>query len=160
MQKGSVNKVVLVGHLGGDPETRFAVSGSAVSTFNIATNESWKNSDGEFQDKTEWHRCVIFGKLAESASKVLKKGQLVYLEGKLQTRKWDDKEGMTRYTTEVVCDMFTMLGRKVGTDDLDEMPWDDNKDDSSVNKKDDDEKIGDSQEAPASSGEEEDDLPF
>lgn len=116
MQKGSVNKVVLVGHLGGDPETRFTPSGAAVANFNVATNESWKNSDGELQDKTEWHRCVMFGKTAELAGELLKKGQLVYMEGKLQTRNWEDKDGIKRYTTEVVCDMFTMLGRKMEND--------------------------------------------
>ena len=135
MQKGSVNKVVLVGHLGGDPETRFTPSGTAVANFNIATNESWKDANGELQDKTEWHRCVMFGKTAELAGELLKKGQLVYMEGKLQTRNWEDKDGIKRYTTEVVCDMFTMLGRKMDTDS--------------------------SQEAtPTSNSEEEDDLPF
>ena len=135
MQKGSVNKVVLVGHLGGDPETRFTPSGAAVANFNIATNESWKDANGELQDKTEWHRCVMFGKSAELAGELLKKGQLVYMEGKLQTRNWEDKDGIKRYTTEVVCDMFTMLGRKMDTDS--------------------------SQEAtPTSNSEEEDDLPF
>ena len=102
MQKGSVNKVVFVGHLGGDPETRFTPSGAAVANFNIATNESWRDSNGELQDKTEWHRCVMFGKTAELAGELLKKGQLVYLEGKLQTRNWEDKDGVKRYTTEVV----------------------------------------------------------
>ena len=116
MQKGSVNKVVLVGHLGGDPETRFMPSGAAVTNFNMATNESWKDTNGELQDKTEWHRCVMFGKSAELAGELLKKGQLVYMEGKLQTRNWEDKDGIKRYTTEVVCDMFTMLGRKMDTD--------------------------------------------
>ncbi len=104
MQKGSVNKVVLVGHLGGDPETRFTPSGAAVANFNLATNESWRDSNGELQDKTEWHRCVMFGKSAEMSGELLKKGQLVYLEGKLQTRNWEDKDGVKRYTTEVVCD--------------------------------------------------------
>ena len=135
MQKGSVNKVVLVGHLGGDPETRFTPSGAAVANFNMATNESWKDTNGELQDKTEWHRCVMFGKSAELAGELLKKGQLVYMEGKLQTRNWEDKDGIKRYTTEVVCDMFTMLGRKMDADS--------------------------SQEAtPTSNSEEEDDLPF
>jgi len=113
MHKGSVNKVVLVGHLGGDPETRYTPSGTAVANFNMATNESWRDAKGELQDKTEWHRCVMFGKSAELAGELLKKGQLVYLEGKLQTRNWEDKDGVKRYTTEVVCDMFTMLGRRM-----------------------------------------------
>ena len=135
MQKGSINKVVLVGHLGGDPETRFTPSGAAVANFNIATNESWKDANGELQDKTEWHRCVMFGKTAELAGELLKKGQLVYMEGKLQTRNWEDKDGIKRYTTEVVCDMFTMLGRKMDTDNS-------------------------QQAAPTSNSDEEDDLPF
>ncbi len=115
MQKGSVNKVVLVGHLGGDPETRFTPSGAAVANFNVATNESWRDANGDIQDKTEWHRCVMFGKSAEMAGELLKKGQLLYTEGKLQTRNWEDKDGIKRYTTEVVCEMFTMLGRKMDT---------------------------------------------
>ena len=116
MQKGSVNKVVLVGHLGGDPETRFTPSGAAVANFNVATNESWRDANGDIQDKTEWHRCVMFGKSAELAGELLKKGQLLYTEGKLQTRNWEDKDGIKRYTTEVVCEMFNMLGRKMDTD--------------------------------------------
>ena len=113
MHKGNVNKVVLVGHLGGDPETRFTPSGAAVANFNVATNESWRDANGDIQDKTEWHRCVMFGKSAEMAGELLKKGQLLYTEGKLQTRNWEDKDGVKRYTTEVVCEMFTMLGRKM-----------------------------------------------
>jgi|TARA_B110000444_G_C18686666_1_gene522287 single-strand DNA-binding protein len=116
MQKGSVNKVVLVGHLGGDPETRFTASGAAVANFNLATNESWRDANSEIQDKTEWHRCVMFGKSAELGGNLLKKGQLVYVEGKLQTRNWEDKDGVKRYTTEVLCEMFTMLGRKMDND--------------------------------------------
>ena len=116
MQKGSINKVVLVGHMGGDPETRFTPSGAAVANFNIATNESWRDANGDIQDKTEWHRCVMFGKSAELAGELLKKGQLLYTEGKLQTRNWEDKDGIKRYTTEVVCEMFPMLGRKMDTD--------------------------------------------
>ncbi|HIM74005.1 MAG TPA: single-stranded DNA-binding protein [Candidatus Marinimicrobia bacterium] len=112
MQKGSVNKVVLVGHLGADPESRFTPSGVAVTTFNMATNESWKNKDGEYEDRTEWHRIVLYGKAAETASEYMKKGQLTYVEGRIRTRSWEDKDGMTRYTTEVLGDRFTMLGRK------------------------------------------------
>jgi len=112
MQKGSVNKIVLVGHLGADPESRFTPSGVAVSTFNMATNESWKNKEGEYEDRTEWHRIVLYGKAAETASEYMKKGQLTYVEGRIRTRSWEDKDGMTRYTTEVLGDRFTMLGRK------------------------------------------------
>ena len=161
MQKGSVNKVVLVGHMGSDPETRFTTgSGSAVSSFSIATNESWKTSDGEFKDKTEWHRCVMFCKLAESATKFLKKGQLVYLEGRLQTRKWEDKDGMTRYTTEVLVDMFTMLGRKIENEGLDEMPWEDKKDDDGIkeNEETNNNTVSNDDDPPVSN--DDDDLPF
>jgi len=132
MQKGSVNKVVFVGHLGGDPETRFTPSGAAVANFNIATNESWRDSNGELQDKTEWHRCVMFGKTAELAGELLKKGQLVYLEGKLQTRNWEDKDGVKRYTTEVICDMFTMLGRKMDSGSAQVTPVETNDDDDDL----------------------------
>ena len=116
MQKNSVNKVILIGNLGQDPESRFTPQGTAVTSFSIATNESWRDANGDIQDKTEWHRCVMFGKSAELAGELLKKGQLLYTEGKLQTRNWEDKDGIKRYTTEVVCEMFTMLGRKMDAD--------------------------------------------
>lgn len=115
MQKGSLNKVQLIGHLGADPESRFTTSGSAVANLTLATNESWKSAEGDKKEKTEWHRVVIFGKMAETAAEYMKKGQLVYIEGRLQTRSWEDKDNIKRYTTEVLCDSFTMLGRK--TDD-------------------------------------------
>jgi single-strand DNA-binding protein len=115
MQKGSVNKVVIVGHIGADPETRFTPSGTAVANFNLATNESRKSSEGEYQDHTEWHSCVLFGKRAEFAGEYLKKGQLVYLEGRLQTRSWEDDSGTKKYRTEVIGNEITMLGKKVGT---------------------------------------------
>jgi single-strand DNA-binding protein len=112
MQKGSVNKAILVGHLGADPESRFTPSGVAVSTFNMATNESWKNSEGNYEDRTEWHRIVLYGKAAETANEYMKKGQMAYIEGRIRTRSWEDKDGVTRYTTEILADRFTMLGRK------------------------------------------------
>ena len=112
MQKGSLNKVQLIGHLGSDPESRFTTSGSAVANFSVATNESWRSQDGETKEKTEWHRVVMFGKMAETAAEYMKKGQLVYVEGRLQTRSWEDKDKVKRYTTEILCDNFTMLGRK------------------------------------------------
>ena len=115
MQKGSVNKVVIVGHIGADPETRCTPSGTAGANFNLATNESRKSSEGEYQDHTEWHSCVLFGKRAEFAGEYLKKGQLVYLEGRLQTRSWEDDSGIKKYKTEVVGNEITMLGKKVGT---------------------------------------------
>lgn len=112
MQKGSINRVILVGHLGADAETRYTTSGNAVANFNLATNETWRNSDGELEDKTEWHRCVMFGKRAESAKDLLQKGRLLYVEGRLQTRQWEDKDNIKRYTTEVVVGMFTLLGSR------------------------------------------------
>ena len=110
MHKGSVNKVVLVGHLGGDPETRYTPSGAAVANFNMATNESWRDANGELQDKTEWHRIVIWGPQGEATGEYKKKGHSVHVQGKLQTREWEDKNGVTRYTTEVVADKVTFLG--------------------------------------------------
>ena len=112
MQKGSLNKVLLIGHLGADPESRFTTSGSAVTNFNLATNESWRSAEGDTKEKTEWHRVVLFGKMAETAVEYMKKGQLVFIEGRLQTRSWEDKDKVKRYTTEILCDNFTMLGRK------------------------------------------------
>jgi len=101
-----INKVILIGHLGQDPDLRYAPSGAAVANLSVATSESWKDRDtGEAQERTEWHRVVIFGKLAEIADQYLRKGSKVYLEGKLQTRKWQDQSGQDRYTTEVVVDM-------------------------------------------------------
>ena len=97
----SVNKVIIVGHLGGDPEIRYAASGKAVANFNVATSETWGAGEGREQ-KTEWHRIVAFDKLAELCGQFLSKGQKVYIEGKLQTRQWQDKEGVTRSTTEIV----------------------------------------------------------
>ena len=112
MQKGSLNKVQLIGHLGSDPESRFTTSGSAVTNFTLATNESWRSAEGDIKDKTEWHRVVLFGKMAETAAEYMKKGQLVYVDGRLQTRSWEDKDNVKRYTTEVLCNTFTMLGPK------------------------------------------------
>lgn len=113
-----INKVILVGHLGQDPDTRYTQDGRAISNISIATTESWKDKQtGEKRDKTEWHRVVIFGKLAEIAKEYLHKGSLVYIEGKLQTRKWQDKSGQDRYTTEIVIDFngtMNMLDSKSG----------------------------------------------
>ena len=112
MQKNSVNKVIIVGNLGQDPEARFTPQGTAVTNLSVATNESWKNQSGEIQDRTEWHRVVIYGKMAETASEYMKKGQMVYVEGKLQTNEWGDQNQVKRKTTEIRCDNFTMLGRR------------------------------------------------
>lgn len=103
-----VNKVILIGNLGSDPEIRYMPSGDAVANFNMATHESWKDRNtGELQERTEWHRIVMFGKLAEIAQQYLRKGSKVYIEGKLQTRKWQDQQGTDRYTTEIVVDGFS-----------------------------------------------------
>lgn len=102
----SVNKVILLGNLGRDPETRYTTGGDAVTNLRIATSEQWKDKNGEKQEKTEWHRVAFFGKLAEIAGEYLKKGSQVYVEGRLQTRKWTDKDGQERYTTEVVLTTF------------------------------------------------------
>ncbi len=106
-----VNKVILLGHLGADPEIRYAASGNAIANFRIATSENWKDRDGNKQERTEWHRIVTFGKLAEICGEYLNKGKQVYLEGRIQTRSWDDRDGNKRYTTEIVCDQMQMLGR-------------------------------------------------
>lgn len=107
----SVNKVILIGNLGRDPETRYLASGEAVTNISIATTESWKDkASGEKKEATEWHRISFFGKLAEIAGQYLKKGSTVYVEGSLHTRKWTDKEGKERYTTEVKGQSMTMLG--------------------------------------------------
>ena len=109
---GGVNKVILVGNLGKDPEVRHLENGTAVANFPIATSESYKDKDGNRIDQTEWHNVVVWRKLAEIAESYLKKGSQIYLEGKLRTRSWDDQQGNKRYTTEVVADTFTMLGKK------------------------------------------------
>jgi single-strand DNA-binding protein len=108
-----VNKAILVGTLGKDPEMKYLPSGSAVCNISVATSESWKDKQtGEKQERTEWHRVSMFGKLAEIAAEYLRKGSQVYLEGKIQTRKWQDKEGKDRYSTEIVADQMQMLGGK------------------------------------------------
>jgi single-strand DNA-binding protein len=110
-----VNKVILVGNLGKDPETRYMPSGSAVTNLTLATSESWKDKQsGEQQERTEWHKIAMFGRLAEIAAEYLRKGSQVYIEGKLRTRKWQDKEGKDRWTTEIVADEMQMLGSKGG----------------------------------------------
>ena len=108
----SVNKVILIGRLGKDPETRYMTSGEAVTNCTLATSENWKDKSGEKQEKTEWHNLVFYRRLAEIAGEYLKKGSQIYVEGKQQTRKWQDKEGKDRYTTEIVVNEMTMLGGK------------------------------------------------
>jgi single-strand DNA-binding protein len=111
----SVNKVILVGNLGRDPETRYTTGGEAVTNVSIATTDTWKDKSGEKQERTEWHRVAFFGKLAEIAGEYLKKGSQVYVEGRLQTRKWQDKEGQDKYTTEIIADRMQMLGSRSGS---------------------------------------------
>ena len=107
-----VNKVILIGNLGKDPEVRYLDSGVAVANFSLATTESYKNKEGERVSQTEWHNVVLWRGLAEVAEKWLKKGSSVYIEGKIRNRKWEDKDGNTRYTTEILADNMTMLGKK------------------------------------------------
>ena len=111
----SVNKVILVGNLGRDPETRYNAEGGAITNVSIATTDQWKDkASGEKQERTEWHRVVFFNRLAEIAGEYLKKGSQVYIEGALRTRKWTDKEGQEKYTTEIVADKMQMLGSRSG----------------------------------------------
>ena len=105
----SVNKVILIGNLGKDPELRYTSGGVAVATFSVATNESWKDQDGNIQDRTQWHNIVAWRKLAEIAGEYLKKGSKVYIEGRLQYRTYDDKNGVKRYVTEILMDELLML---------------------------------------------------
>jgi len=107
-----VNKVILIGNLGKDPEVRYLDSGVAVANFSLATTENYKNKEGERVSQTEWHNIVLWRGLAEVAEKWLKKGSSVYIEGKIRNRRWEDKEGNTRYTTEILGDNMTMLGKK------------------------------------------------
>lgn len=114
----SVNKVILIGNLGRDPEMRYTTGGDAVANFSIATTDQWRDkASGEKQERTEWHRIVLFGRTAEIAGEYLKKGRSVYIEGRLQTRKWTDKDGNERYTTEIVGDRMQLLGGAGGGGD-------------------------------------------
>lgn len=106
-----VNKVILIGHLGADPTVRSTQSGTAVCNFNLATTERFKDKNGERQERTEWHRVVAFARLAEICGEYLKKGKQIYIEGRLQTRSWEDQQGQKKYTTEIVAANMTMLGR-------------------------------------------------
>lgn len=119
-----VNKVILIGNLGNDPDIRYTQGGAAVANISLATAESWRDKDsGEQQERTEWHRIVFFGRLAEIVGEYLKKGSQIYVEGRLQTRKWQDKEGKDRYTTEIVANDMQMLGsRSSGSANYDQSP--------------------------------------
>lgn len=120
----AVNKVILLGRLGNNPELRYTTNGSPVANFNLATNESWMDKDGKKQEKVEWHRIVVFGKLAELCGQYLAKGKQAYLEGKLQTRQWQDKDGQTKYTTEIQAMNVTFLGGAQGAEDTSFPPVD------------------------------------
>jgi len=108
----SLNKVMLIGNLGKDPEVRYTASGQAVASFSLATSEKFKNRSGEMEERTEWHNVVLWGRQAEIAGEYLSKGKTVYIEGRLQTRKWQDKDGRDRWTTEIVGDRMQMIGSK------------------------------------------------
>lgn len=110
----SINKVILIGNLGRDPEVRYLPDGAAVTNISVATTDTWKDKSGEKQERTEWHRVAFFGRLAEIAGEYLKKGSQVYIEGSLRTRKWQDKDGQDRYTTEIVASEMKMLGSRGG----------------------------------------------
>ncbi len=111
-----INKAIIVGNVGRDAETRFTTAGDPVTNFSIATSETWKDKEGEKQEKTEWHNVVCFGKTAEIAGQYVKKGSMVGVDGKIQTRKWTDKEGQDRYSTEIVCERLQLLGKPPGGD--------------------------------------------
>ncbi len=115
----SVNKVILIGNLGKDPETRYMSNGEAVTNITLATTDTWKDRNGEKQEKTEWHRVTFYRKLAEIAGEYLKKGRPVYVEGRLETRKWTDKSGADRYTTEIIAHEMKMLGSRSGSGSFD-----------------------------------------
>jgi single-strand DNA-binding protein len=108
----SLNKVLLIGNLGKDPEVRYTTSGTAVASFSIATSEKFKNKGGEREERTEWHNVILWGRLAEIAGEYLTKGKTVFIEGRLQTRKWQDRDGKDRYTTEIVGDKMQMLSKR------------------------------------------------
>ena len=115
MASRGVNKVILIGNLGQDPEVRYMPNGKAVANITVATSESWKDQQGQLQERTEWHRCAMYARLAEIAGEDLKKGSKVYLEGRLQTREWQDQQGQKRYTTEIIVNEMQMLdGRNAG----------------------------------------------
>lgn len=114
MASKGVNKVILVGNLGNDPEVRYMPNGNAVANLSLATSESWKDQQGQVQERTEWHRLTMYRRLAEIAGEYLAKGSQIYVEGKLQTRKWQDQQGQDRYTTEIIVDQMQMLGGREG----------------------------------------------
>ena len=118
----SINKVILIGSLGRDPETRYMPNGEAATNFSMATSENWKDKQGQKQERTEWHNLIAYRKLAEIIGEYVKKGSTIYIEGRLQTRKWQDKEGKDRYTTEIVADQMQMLGGKPSGESVSQQP--------------------------------------
>ncbi|WMJ09550.1 single-stranded DNA-binding protein [Nitrosomonas sp. sh817] len=126
----SVNKVILIGNLGKDPETRYMSNGDAVTNITLATTDTWKDKNGEKQEKTEWHRVTFYRKLAEIAGEYLKKGRSVYVEGRLETRKWTDKNGVERYTTDIIATDMKMLGNRPGSGSFESAP--DHEEDNAV----------------------------
>ncbi len=153
----SVNKVILLGNLGRDPELRFMPNGDAVCNFSIATTDSWKDKAGEKQERTEWHNIVMYRKLAEIAGEYLKKGSSIYVEGRLQTRKWQTKEGQDRYTTEVIADSMQMLGGRSSASQSDKSSDDNFSQGSSEVKN---QANTSNESSPTSFDEFEDDIPF
>ena len=122
----SVNKVILIGNLGKDPETRYMSNGDAVTNITLATTDAWKDKNGEKQEKTEWHRVTFYRKLAEIAGEYLKKGRSVYIEGRLETRKWTDKAGIERYTTDIIASDMKMLGNRPGSGSFESPEYEEN----------------------------------
>lgn len=118
MAKGTLNKVILIGRLGSDPEIRYMPNGNAIGNLRLATNDGYKDKNGQFQESTEWHRVVLFGRLAEIAGQYLQKGRLVYIEGRIRTNKWQDQSGQDRYTTEIVANEMQLLGGNGGRDEI------------------------------------------
>ncbi|GBE28543.1 single-stranded DNA-binding protein [bacterium BMS3Bbin03] len=114
-----INKVILIGNLGKDPDLRYTPNGTAVASFSLATNERWKDKEGNYQDRTEWHRIVAWSKLAETVGEYLKKGSQVFIEGKIRSRTWEDQNGVKRTTTEIVANNLVMLGRREGVSSTD-----------------------------------------
>jgi len=155
MSKGTVNKVILIGRLGRDPEMRYTASGTAVVNFSIATNHFSKDQSGNNTEQTEWHNIVAFGRTAEVAGEYLSKGRLVYIEGRLQTRSWDDQNGQKKYKTEVVCVNMQLLGGR--SESSPDMPDEDQSDNQETAVE---SKTKTAKKAAESTVEEEDDLPF
>ena len=148
----SVNKVILIGNLGKDPETRYMSNGEAVTNITLATTDTWKDKNGEKQEKTEWHRVTFYRKLAEIAGEYLKKGRSVYIEGRLETRKWTDKNGVERYTTDIIASDMKMLGNRSGSGNFESPP--DHEEDNSVSNR------PSSTKAPTGFDDMDDDIPF